>query len=427
MRRRVKSTRRVPLTPALSPRRGRIICRAGRRSTRLDRIRDGWSCSLSPGERVRVRGNESAASRIIIDATEQISRAPMDWNFIIFTLIKIVCVIGAVLTMFAYSVLAERKVSAFIQDRVGPNRVALPLIGSVPLIGPFLTRIGFWQPIADGLKAFLKEDFTPSYVRKAYFWLAPAIMLAPSFLTVAVIPFGSTLGKQRMVIADLDVGILYTFGIVSLGVYGIVLAGYAANSKYPFLGGIRSSAQLISYEIAMGMSVVPLFLIVGNLNLSKVIEYQAQNGWLIRYAPISFFIFLVSAFAETNRLPFDLPECETELVAGYNTEYSSMKFALFFMGEYANMIAASSMMVTLFFGGWTFPGLTTPADALATGLLHIGIFVGKMLALMVLFIWVRWMLPRFRYDQLMDLGWRRFVPLALANILFYAGWFWMKT
>ncbi|PYK60940.1 MAG: hydroxyacid dehydrogenase [Verrucomicrobia bacterium] len=353
----------------------------------------------------------------------------MDWNFILFTLIKIACVIGAVLTMFAYSVLAERKISAFIQDRVGPNRVALPLIGSVPVIGPLLTRLGFWQPIADGLKAILKEDFTPSYVRKAYFWLAPAIALIPSFLTTAVIPFGSTLGNpnNKMVIADLDVGILYTFGIVSLGVYGIVLAGYAAKSKYPFLGGIRSSAQMISYEIAMGMSVVPLFLVVGNLNLSKVIEYQAQNGWLICYTPVSFFIFLVSAFAETNRLPFDLPECETELVAGYNTEYSSMKFALFFMGEYANMIAAASMMVVLFFGGWTLPGLTTPANTLATGLLHIGIFVGKMLVLMVLFIWVRWMLPRFRYDQLMDLGWRRFIPLALANIFFYAAWFWMKS
>ena len=353
----------------------------------------------------------------------------MDPNFIIFTLIKIVCVIGAVLTMFAYSVLAERKISAFIQDRVGPNRVALPLIGSVPVVGPFLTRIGFWQPIADGLKAFLKEDFTPSYVRKAYFWLAPAIMLAPSFLTVAVIPFGSTVGKQRMVIADLDVGILYTFGIVSLGVYGIVLAGYAANSKYPFLGGIRSSAQLISYEIAMGMSVVPLFLIVGNLNLSRVIEYQAQNGWLIWYAPVSFFIFLVSAFAETNRLPFDLPECETELVAGYNTEYSSMKFAMFFMGEYANMLAGSAIMVTLFFGGWTLPfgGLDQPATTVLKGLIHIAIFIGKILVLMAVFIWARWMLPRFRYDQLMDLGWRRFIPLALANIVFYAAWLWVKS
>jgi len=356
----------------------------------------------------------------------------MDWNFIIFTLIKIVCVIGAVLTMFAYSVLAERKISAFIQDRVGPNRVALPLIGSIPVIGPFLTRLGFWQPVADGLKALLKEDFTPSYVRKAYFWLAPAITLAPSFLTVAVIPFGSNLGGQKMVIADLNVGILYTFGIVSLGVYGIVLAGYAANSKYPFLGGIRSSAQMISYEIAMGMSVIPLFLLVGDLNLSKVIEYQVEHGWLICYAPVSFFIFLVSAFAETNRLPFDLPECETELVAGYNTEYSSMKFALFFMGEYANMIAASAMMVTLFFGGWTLPGLAEAASPamshpILMGLLHIGIFVGKIVALMVVFIWVRWMLPRFRYDQLMDLGWRRFIPLSLANIVIYATVLWVRS
>jgi NADH-quinone oxidoreductase subunit H len=231
-----------------------------------------------------------------------------------------------------------------------------------------------------------------------------------------------------MVIADLDVGILYTFGIVSLGVYGIVLAGYAANSKYPFLGGIRSSAQLISYEIAMGMSVVPLFLIVGNLNLSKVIEYQAQNGWLIWYAPVSFFVFLVSAFAETNRLPFDLPECETELVAGYNTEYSSMKFAMFFMGEYANMLAGSAIMVTLFFGGWTLPfgGLDESATTIFKGLIHIGIFIGKILAFMGVFIWVRWMLPRFRYDQLMDLGWRRFIPLALGNIVFYAAWLWAK-
>src|SRR5438270_2520255 len=199
--------------------------------------------------------------------------------------------------------------------------------------------------------------------------------MIPALLTIAIIPFGSNLGAQKMVIADLNVGILYTFGIVSLGVYGIVLAGYAANSKYPFLGGIRSSAQMISYEIAMGMSVVPLFLLTGNLNLSKVIEYQAQNGWLICYAPVSFSIFLVSVFAETNRLPFDLPECETELVAGYNTEYSSMKFALFFMGEYANMIAGAAMMVTLFFGGWTLPfaGLDQPAATLGTGLIHIGI------------------------------------------------------
>src|SRR5205809_1428642 len=220
----------------------------------------------------------------------------MDRDFVIFSLLKIVCVIGAVLTMFAYSVLAERKISAFIQDRLGPNRVALPLIGGIPGLGPFLTRLGFWQPIADGLKAFLKEDFTPSYVRKAYFWLAPAIMLAPSFLTVAVIPFGSQLGEQRMVIADLDVGILYTFGIVSLGVYGIVLAGYAANSKYPFLGGIRAGAQMIFYEIAMGISVIPLVLLVGGLRLSDVIGYQSGGlfHWLVFRQPLAFFIFMVA-------------------------------------------------------------------------------------------------------------------------------------
>jgi NADH-quinone oxidoreductase subunit H len=235
------------------------------------------------------------------------------------------------------------------------------------------------------------------------------------------------LGGQKMVIADLNVGVLYTFGIVSLGVYGIVLAGYASNSKYPFLGGIRSSAQMISYEIAMGMSVIPVFLIVGDLNLTRVVEHQAQHGWLVIYAPVSFVIFVISAFAETNRLPFDLPESEQELVGGYHTEYSSMKFALFFMGEYANMIAASAMMVTLFLGGWTLPfaGLDKPAESIAIGVIQIAIFLGKVAVLMGVFIWVRWMWPRFRYDQLMDLGWRRFLPLALANIVATAVFLWL--
>ena len=336
-------------------------------------------------------------------------------QFLLFSTLKIGAAIFLVLLpMVAYSVLAERKISAFIQDRVGPNRV-----------GPF----GIWQPLADGLKSFVKEDFTPAHVRKAYFWLAPAVSLIPAFLTVAVIPFGSFLGKQKMVIADLNVGILYTFGIVSLGVYGIVLAGYAANSKFPFLGGIRASAQMISYEIAMGMSVIPVFMLVGDLNLSQVINYQASGAWLVFKQPLSFFIFLVAAFAETNRLPFDLPESETELVGGYHTEYSSMKFALFFMAEYANMITSSAMMVTLFFGGWTLPfaGLDQPATTLAGGLAHIGIFLGKIVVLLVVFIWVRWMLPRFRYDQLMDLGWRRFIPAALANILLTAAVLWLVS
>jgi NADH-quinone oxidoreductase subunit H len=358
-------------------------------------------------------------------------------QFALLSAVKIALVIGPLLTMVAYAVLVERKVSAWIQDREGPNRVALPGVSSLPVIGRILTRAGIWQPLADGVKTFLKEDFMPAHVRKIYFWLAPAIALVPAILTVAVIPFGSTLGNaaNKMVIADLNVGILYSFGIVSLGVYGIVLAGYAANSKYPFLGGIRSSAQMISYEIAMGMSVVVVFLVVGDLNLGKVIEYQAKHGWLaapflakeqtlVSYllwpsALVAFVIFLVAAFAETNRLPFDLPESETELVGGYHTEYGSLKFGMFFIGEYAAMIASSAMMVTLFFGGWTLPffGLDQPAQNLWMGLAHIGIFLGKMFLFMLLFIWVRWMFPRFRYDQLMDLGWRRFMPLALVNIL----------
>jgi NADH-quinone oxidoreductase subunit H len=361
---------------------------------------------------------------------------PDVWQFTVMSAIKIAVVFGVLMGFVAYAVLAERKISAYIQDRLGPNRARLALVGSIPVLGSFLTRCGIWQPVADGMKSFLKEDFTPAHVRKIYFWLAPAITMIPALLTVAVIPFGSTLGKQSMVIANLDVGILYTFGIVSLGVYGIVLAGYAANSKYPFLGGIRSSAQMISYEIAMGLSVIPVFLLAGNLNLGSVISYQSGwflgvpllPNWLVFKQPLAFAIFLVAAFAETNRLPFDLPESETELVGGYNTEYSSIKFALFFMGEYANMIASSAMMVTLFFGGWTLPwfGLDQPASSLAGGVLHIGIFLGKMIVFMVVFIWVRWMLPRFRYDQLMDLGWRRFIPLTLANIMVTALWLWLR-
>ena len=326
-------------------------------------------------------------------------------QFAMFSLLKIViAVFAVVLPMVAYSVVAERRISAWIQDRIGPNRV-----------GPF----GLLQPAADGLKFILKEDFTPAYARKAYFWLAPAVAMVPALLTLAVIPFGSKLGSQQAVIADLNVGILFTFGIVSLSVYGIVLAGYASNSKYPFLGSIRSSAQMISYEIAMGMSVIPVFMLVGDLNLSAVIEYQKNGMWLILKQPIAFVIFLVAAFAETNRLPFDMPEAESELVGGYHTEYSSMKFALFFLGEYAAMIAVSAMMVVLFLGGWTLPfaGLNETATSLGMGLLQVGIFIGKLLLFMGLFIWVRWMLPRFRYDQLMDIGWKRFVPLALANIV----------
>jgi NADH-quinone oxidoreductase subunit H len=352
--------------------------------------------------------------------------------FVLFSALKILGVFSVLMFIVAYAVWVERRTAAFIQDRYGPNRVGI---------------FGLLQPAADAIKSFLKEDFTPGHVRKTYYWLAPAIVMIPSLLTVAIIPFGSQIGAQKMVVADLNVGVLYTFGIVSLGVYGIVLAGYAAKSKYPFIGGIRSSAQLISYEIAMGLAVVPLFLIacgldaaqlseawqkllagVSSLNLGRLVAWQAGHGWLIFYAPLSFIIFLAAMFAETNRMPFDMPESEQELAGGYNVEYSSMKFALFFMGEYANMTAAAALMVTLFLGGWTLPiaGLNQPAATAWIGLVHIAIFLAKLCCVLFGVIWVRWMWPRFRYDQLMDLGWRRFIPLALANILATATVLWVK-
>ena len=358
------------------------------------------------------------------------------------TLLKVIAVFVVVMPMVAYSVVAERRISAWIQDRVGPNRVGIPFTN--------IKLLGLGQPLADGLKALVKEDFTPGHVRKVFFWMAPAVAMVPSFVVLAVVPFGSMLGSQKMVIADLNVGILFTFGIVSLGVYGVVLAGYASNSKYSFLGGIRSTAQMISYEIAMGLAVVPVFMLAadptwqkglsqswsvylegaGLLNLSSVIAYQSDTlfHWLMFKQPIAFAIFLIAIFAETNRLPFDLPESETELVAGYHTEYSSMSFALFFMGEYAAMIAGSALMVVLFCGGWTLPlgdFFNTPAQSLPQGLVHIGVFIAKIAMFLVLMIWIRWMLPRFRYDQLMNIGWKRFLPLSLANIIITAIVLWV--
>lgn len=347
---------------------------------------------------------------------------------LIFTAVKAVAAFSVLMFMVAYTVLVERRVCAFIQDRIGPNRA-----------GPF----GLLQPACDAIKAFFKEEMVPAHVRKVFYLLAPAIVMAPAILNLAVIPFGSNLGEQPMVLADLNVGILYVFGIVSLGVYGIVLAGYGANSKYPFLGGIRSGAQLISYEIVMGLSLIPIFLFVGSLSLREIVGYQAGTvawlpawlplpNWLVFQSPMTFLafcLFLAAAFAETNRTPFDLPEAEQELAGGYNIEYSAIKFALFFMGEYAAMIIALCLLVTLFFGGWTLPwfGWDQPAATLLSGVLHIGIFLGKVFLFLVMFIWVRWMWPRFRYDQLMKLGWLRFLPIALANIVVTAIWLWWRS
>jgi len=342
---------------------------------------------------------------------------------ILIHLIKIACVLGVVLFICAYIVLVERRVCAFIQDRLGPNRVGIPLW--IRKDGSAITLGGKWalgQPLVDAMKSLLKEDFVPAHVNKLYFWLAPMLAMSPALIVFAVIPFGSKLFEEPMILADVNVGILFVFAIASFTVYGIMLAGWSSNSKYPFLGGIRSSAQLISYEICLGLSVIPLFMQVESLKLSEVVSWQANHLWLICYPWnwLPALVYLASSFAETNRLPFDLPEAEQELAGGYNVEYSSMKFAMFFMAEYTNMIAASALMVTLFLGGWSLPFVPVTGGVLV-GLAHICIFLAKLFALLFFFIWVRWTLPRFRYDQLMGLGWKVFLPLALLNVLIVAG------
>ncbi len=375
--------------------------------------------------------------------------ASFDWFLIATSLAKTIFLIFlVVLPMVSYTVYAERRVSALIQDRLGPNRTGFPttLLGMKNDFSPFLGGLG--QPIADAVKLLIKEDFTPAHVNKFYYWLAPGLGIGAILITLAVIPFGSSFLGVPMVIANVNVGPLFIFAISSLSVYGIVLAGWSSNSKYSFLGGMRSSSQMISYELALGLSVVPLFLILGRLNLPEIVRYQAQHGWMlvpftdghftlrkcVLWIPIfvSFIIFTISMFAETNRLPFDLPEAEQELVGGYHTEYSSMKFALFFLGEYTAMIAGSSLVVTLFFGGWHLPfipdgsgagGLSAlhVVPAWIWGLVNIGVFFGKVGALLLFFIWVRWTLPRFRYDQLMRLGWIFFFEIALVNVFLTAG------
>jgi NADH-quinone oxidoreductase subunit H len=370
--------------------------------------------------------------------------SPDFWFVVSTSLAKTIFLIFlVVLPMVSYTVYAERRVSALIQDRLGPNRTGFPLtlLGFKKDISPFLGGLG--QPIADAVKFLLKEDFVPGHVNKPYFWLAPCLAMIPSIVTLAAIPFGSQIGDVKLVIADLNVGILYIFAISSVGVYGIVLAGWASNSKYPFLGGIRSSSQMISYELGLGFSALPVLLIAGSTSLSKITDYQIANGWMLvpftdgnltlrevlLWIPIfiSFVTFTICMFAETNRLPFDLPESETELVAGYHTEYSSMKFALFFLGEYTAMIAGSSLIVVLFLGGWHFPFLPLPNPAMSTvaswiwGIVSIIVFFAKVSVLLFLFIWVRWTLPRFRYDQLMKLGWVYIFEIALLNIFLVAG------
>lgn len=329
------------------------------------------------------------------------------------TVIKMIGLFTVWMVGVAYMTLAERRISAWIQDRRGPNRV-----------GPH----GLLQPIADGVKNIMKEETLPPYANRALFFLAPMLSFAPAMMAWAVIPFGaswaSQWGRIDMVFADLPIGFLFVLAITSLGVYGIVLAGWSSNNKYALLGGLRSSAQMVSYEISMGLSLIPVLLLTGNVTLSAVVNTQATlHVWNALSLGVACFIFVTAAFAETNRLPFDLPEAESELITGYHTEYSAMKFSLFFIAEYANMITASAMIATLFFGGWDIP-FTSADNAGAVSfpmvLLSMLIFALKVAFFLFLFIWVRWTLPRFRYDQLMSLGWKVFLPVALAYIVIIA-------
>ena len=333
-------------------------------------------------------------------------------SFLIYKFILAAAIFGITLFVAAYSTYAERKVAAFLQDRLGPDRA-----------GPF----GIFQPLADGLKFIMKEEFIPVVSNKLLFVLGPCIAMMTALMAGVIIPWGNTIvigGQEYLLqIADLNIGILYVFGVVSIGVYGIMIGGWASNNKFSLIGAIRASAQMISYEIAMGLSIIALILMTGTLSLSEITTQQAGgaggdwNFWNVIYQPLGFLIFLICAFAECNRTPFDLPECETELVGGYHTEYSSMKLGFYLFAEYINMFVSSAVISTLYFGGYNFPFMNN------LGLEHNTITIlgtlflfAKITFFIFFFMWIRWTIPRFRYDQLMNLGWKILIPLAVVNI-----------
>ncbi len=338
--------------------------------------------------------------------------------FVVLSILKVLVVLVILLTAVAYTVLLERKVVGRIQNRWGPSRV-----------GPF----GLLQPLADGAKLFLKEDLMPTGVYRPLYIVAPIIALACALFSISVVPFGaSTLfkGVDLFQIADVNIGLLVILGVTSIGVYGIALSGWASNNKYSLLGALRASAQLISYELALGLSLVGVVLRTGSLRLRDIVDIQATHGalsWNVfgGFQFVAFFIYLMAAYAETNRSPFDLPEAESELTAGYHTEYSSMKFAMFFMAEYSNMITVGCVATLLFFGGWTSPlGHLLPeiANPFLAAVVPIFWFVFKVVCFLFLYIWVRGTLPRFRYDQLMGFGWKFLMPLAILNIVATSLW-----
>ncbi len=331
----------------------------------------------------------------------------MDWTLYLYKTIFLFIILLVTLVVAMYSTYGERKVAAFMQDRRGPNRA-----------GPF----GLLQPLADGVKMFMKEEIIPLSANRVLFILGPSIAMTTALLTGVVIPWGGNLaigGREfSMQIADPNIGILYVFAMVSIGVYGIMIGGWASNNKYALYGSIRAASQMISYELAMGMAIVALVVTTGSLSLHDIVQQQRGMHWNVFYQPLGFLLFLTCAFAETNRAPFDLPECETELVGGYHTEYSSMKLGFYLFAEYINMFISSAVIATVYFGGYNMPfidQLGLSPNALT--LLGTAFFFMKIFFFIFLFMWVRWTLPRFRYDQLMNLGWKGLIPLAMFNIV----------
>ncbi|MGO4772738.1 NADH-quinone oxidoreductase subunit NuoH [Flavobacterium sp. W22_SRS_FK3] len=333
----------------------------------------------------------------------------VDGAFIIEKSVVIVVVFAVTMIMAMYSTWAERKVAAYLQDRVGPNRAGWG---------------GLLQPLADGLKLFSKEEFFPNTPNKFLFIVGPAIAMSTALMTSAVIPWGDRLhlfGRDILLQAtDINIGLLYFFGVVSVGVYGIMIGGWASNNKFSLMGAVRAASQMVSYEVAMGLSMIALLMMTGTLSLKEISLQQSEWHWNILYQPLSFLIFLICAFAETNRTPFDLAECESELIGGYHTEYSSMKMGFYLFAEYANMFISATIISVLFFGGYNYPGMQWMVENVGintANLLGIAVLFVKICFFIFFYMWVRWTIPRFRYDQLMNLGWKILIPLSIINII----------
>ncbi len=328
----------------------------------------------------------------------------------------IIVIFSITLVVAMYSTYMERKVAAVMQDRIGPDRA-----------GPW----GILQPLADGGKMFFKEDFIPNKSEKWLFILGPGIAMFTACMTGAVIPWGGTLSlfgeTFTLQIADIDIGILYIMGFVSIGVYGIMIGGWASNNKYSLYGAVRASSQMISYELAMGLAILAVVMTTGSLSLKDIVESQSGGQWNVFYQPLAFLLFIVCAFAECNRAPFDLAECETELIGGYHTEYSSMKLGFYLFAEYINMFISAAVISVLFFGGYNFPFMNDLGlSANAITLIGVGVFFAKITFFIFFFMWVRWTIPRFRYDQLMHLGWKKLIPLAIINLMITGAWLTFK-